>query len=107
MSKKRKTKKQKVASVARKHIDIEHSEQTTDTAEHIHVPVTYSLDVKKTVEKKHVPTEATSSSHSKVDSYVKRDISKIMYASAGILVFDVVLFVLLHTHLLKLGFLGY
>lgn len=107
MSKKRKTKKQKVASVARKHIDIVHSEQITETAQHTHAPITYSLDVNKTAQSKREVPHSSSSSHSKVNSYVKRDVAKIMYTSAGILVFDVILFVLLHTHLLKLGFLGY
>lgn len=102
MSKKRKTKKQKIASEHRKIIAADAHIQEAE--KHEHTPVTYSLDVKP---KKEKAVEVTPKEIKSTSNYIKKDIRKILYATVGILVFDVALFVMLNSHLLKLNILGY
>ena len=103
MSKKRKTRSQKEKSVVRReHTHTEH----THTIEEAVIPVSYSVtDIKAPVQKKEVEIEQKKDSPQL--NYLKHDIRTITLASGIVLAFDILLFTLLSTGTLNLGFLGY
>lgn len=99
MSKKRKTRKQKEHAVSR------HSFHISNTPE---AKTSYSvtgLELKK-VEKKPENINPTNSSLADL-RYLRKDITSISAAMGIVLAFNILLFVLLSTGVLKLNFLGY
>lgn len=104
MSKKRKTRKQKEAA------HIRHSEELHRLHTHTEMP-TYSISglssERKVSEKIHKPTEEIQTFEQKDIAYLKHDITAITAASGIIVAFDILLFVVLSTGVLRLHFLGY
>ena len=99
MSKKRKTRKQK-EDASKRHV--------TETHIHLEQP-TYSISTATTAK-----PIITSASHVKTSTvneldtaYLRKDMISIAAASGIILAFDILLFVLLKSGTLRLGFLGY
>lgn len=105
MSKKRKTKKEKLKSATR-HISITQNPENHED----HQRVSYSVaDIKSIPTTKAVKQNVGTSLSSTVDltKFIKADIRKILIASGGIFAFNIILFALLHFNIIKLGFLGY
>lgn len=100
MSKKRKTRKQKEQATIR------HAEQLQHV--HIDTPV-YSVGVLKAKKtpKSEAPKIDTSTFEQKDAAYLRHDIVAITAASGIIVAFNVLLFTLLSTGVIRLNFLGY
>lgn len=106
MSKKRKTRKQKVTASTRHHVEAEihapHFHQETPTYSISNLATTESVPRVKTVTK-----QADSSVEQKDAEYLRHDMVAITAASGIVAAFDVLLFALLTTGFIHLNFLGY
>lgn len=100
MSKKRKTRSQKEKTMIRREQHVGH------TQENVITPVSYSVkDISVPTQKKEIKKEPQKDFSQ--FNYLKHDIKTISVASGVVLAFDVLLFTLLSTGVLNLGFLGY
>ncbi len=103
MSKKRKTRKQKETAHIRHTEELRHIHVHTDSP-------TYSVsgikEKKETAEKPSQNREVDTYEQKDI-AYLKHDITAITAASGIIVAFDILLFVLLSTGVLRLHFLGY
>lgn len=100
MSKKRKTKQEKIKAATRH----------ADTVTHIHQeisPVSYSVnDIKTHTSPKSTPVVLQRET-TDLTKFIQQDVKKILIATVGIFSFNIVLFVLLQFSIINLGFLGY
>lgn len=100
MSKKRKTRSQKEKAVLRRdhHVEIAENEVVIPT-------VSYSVsDIEQAPKKSVLKTQKVELAH---HNHLTRDMRTIGTATGIVLAFDILLFTLLSTGVLKLGFLGY
>lgn len=99
MAKKRKTKEQKEKAASRKLHQLENSNSSTNV---------YSIDrsILSTTKKEKISDKVESSSD-KDQQYLRHDIFAISAASGIVIAFDILLFVMLSTGVIKLNFLGY
>lgn len=99
MSKKRKTRNQKEKTMIR------HKQHVENSMENVIAPVSYSVKDINVAAKK--PATKELEKNSSQFNYLKHDIRTIGLATGIVLAFDVLLFTLLSTGVLNLGFLGY
>lgn len=97
MSKKRKTKKEKIASSVRR-------EEETPVFETS--PKTYSIQPQHKIEIEVIEDSTSNASLDKLVS-IPQNIKKILIASGIIFASNIILFLLLQTFSIELGFLGY